>query len=73
MAGAASRGGLMVRVGAEADADALSRPHVEGVHMSGRPMTGWVRVGADGLRRRRQLSAWVQRAVRFTRTLAPKG
>ena len=68
-----SRGGLMARVGAAAYEDALARPHVEPMVMRGRPMTGWIRVMPDGLRTRRQLSAWVERAVAFTRTLPGKG
>ena len=68
-----SRGGLMVRVGAGAHEDALARSHVEPMEMRGRPMTGWIRVMPEGLRTRRQLSAWVARAVAFARTLPPKG
>ena len=67
-----SRGGLMLRVGRDAHAQALTRPHVEEVHMGGRRMTGWIRIGPEGLRTRRQLSAWVGRGVAFTRTLPPK-
>lgn len=67
-----SRGGLMLRVGAGPDEQALARPHVGNVHMGGRPMRGWIRIAPDGLRTRRQLSAWVRRAVSFTRTLPPK-
>ena len=63
----------MVRVGAAAYEQTLAKPHVEPMEMRGRPMTGWIRVMPEGLRTRRQLGAWVTRAVAFTRTLPPKG
>jgi hypothetical protein len=68
-----SRGGLMVRVGAEAAEDALSRPHVEEIRMRGRPMTGWVFVRADGLDDRRALAPWVRAGFAFASTLPGKG
>ena len=67
------RGGLMLRVGPQASDDALSRPHTEQVVMRGRPMTGWIRVAADGVKTKRQLESWIRRAVAFSRTLEPKG
>jgi hypothetical protein len=67
-----SRGGLMVRVGAEAYEDALARPHTRPIEIRGRPMTGWVYVEAEGVKRKRELGAWVRRGAKFTRTLPPK-
>jgi hypothetical protein len=72
MVGVSSRGGLMLRVGADEYEAAISRAHTDDVHMDGRPMKGWVRVAPEGLGTRRQLSAWVGRGLRFTRTLPPK-
>jgi hypothetical protein len=66
------RGGLLVRVGADGGAAALARPHVTQAVMGGRAMTGWVRVGADGVRTRPQVAAWVRRAAQFAATLPPK-
>lgn len=63
---------LMLRLGAEAADDALDRPHVRPMDFTGRPMTGMVFVGADGLRGR-ALRQWVDRAVAFVETLPPKG
>jgi hypothetical protein len=68
-----SRGGLMVRVGPDAIGEALSRPHAQAIEMRGRPMPGWVHVGAEGVRTRPQVASWVRRAMAFTRTLPPKG
>jgi TfoX/Sxy family transcriptional regulator of competence genes len=70
---ASSRGGLMVRVGADACEEALARPHTKQIEMRGRPMTGWIHVAAEGVKTQREIGAWVRRGVRFTRTLAPKG
>ena len=69
----ASGGGLMVRVGPEGLAAALARPHARPFDMAGRSMKGWVLVESEGLRTKRQLGPWVQRGVRFARSLPPKG
>lgn len=70
---AASRtGGLLVRIN-PADTDAaLARPHVEPMVMRGRAIDGWLIVGPEGVRTRRQLAAWVRRSVAFVDGLAPK-
>jgi TfoX N-terminal domain len=68
-----SRGGLMVRLGAAAAGKALSRAHAQPIEMRGRTMTGWVFVVPAGLKGKRALASWVAPAVRFTRTLPPKG
>jgi TfoX/Sxy family transcriptional regulator of competence genes len=70
---ASGRGGLMVRVGANAVDDVLSRSHVKQIEMRGRPMTGWIHVASEGVRTRRQLGPWVRRSLEFVRTLPPKG
>ena len=66
------RGGLLVRVGPDGAADALSRPHAGQAEMRGRAMTGWIRVAPDGVRTRRQLAPWVRRGASFAATLPPK-
>jgi TfoX/Sxy family transcriptional regulator of competence genes len=66
------RGGLMVRVGADGEDDALDRPHTNVVVMRGRPMTGWVRVASEGVSTRAELYWWLTRAVAVTRGLPPK-
>jgi TfoX/Sxy family transcriptional regulator of competence genes len=67
------QGGLLVRVDPAASDDALSRPHAELAVMRGRPMSGWIRVAAEGVRTKPQLAGWVRRGVEFARTLPPKG
>jgi hypothetical protein len=71
--GLSGGGELMVRVGPEATDEALARPHTRLFDMTGRPMKGWILVGPEGVRTKRQLGAWVNRGVEFARTLPPKG
>lgn len=70
---ASGRGGLMVRVDpAEIDA-LLAKPHARTFEMRGRPMDGWLRVDAAGVRTKRALEPWVWRGVAYARSLPPKG
>jgi hypothetical protein len=67
------QGGLMVRVVPE-DGDALlAKPHTRPFEMRSRPMRGWIRVDAEGVRTKRQLEPWVKRGVAYARSLPPKG
>jgi TfoX/Sxy family transcriptional regulator of competence genes len=69
---ASRNGGLLVRID-PADTDAaLARPHVALMTMGGRTMDGWVTVAPEGLKTKRQLTAWVTRGVAFAKTLPPK-
>jgi TfoX/Sxy family transcriptional regulator of competence genes len=63
---------LMVRVGKAAYAAALARPHAREMDFTGKPMAGYVFVGAEGLRNSRVLAAWIARAEAFVATLPPK-
>ena len=66
------QGGLMVRVD-PAETDALvAKPHAHPFEMRGRPMRGWLRVDAEGLRSKRQLEPWVRRGVAYARSLPSK-
>jgi hypothetical protein len=70
---ASGQGGLMVRVDPE-DTDALvAKPHARPFEMRGRPMQGWLRVDAEGVRTKRQLEPWVRRGLAYARALPPKG
>ena len=71
--GVSGQGGLMVRVD-PAETDALvETPHARPFEMRGRPMQGWLRVDADGVRTQRELEPWVRRGVAYARSLPPKG
>ena len=70
MAVAASReGGLLLRID-PADADRLlARPHAGPFHMRGRPIDGWLRIDAEGCRRRDALRRWVRHGVAYAASL----
>lgn len=68
---AASRRGLLVRVGEEQQRDALSRPGARPMVMRGRVMQGYVYVDAPALTDV-AVRTWVQLALGFVRTLPPK-
>ena len=69
---ASGQGGLMVRVDPEETDALLARPGVGPMEMRGRPLDGWVRVGADAVRTQAQLESWVARGVGYARSLPPK-
>ena len=69
---ASGRGGLMVRVDPEDMEMLLGKPHAQPFVMPGRPMRGWLRVDAEGVRTKRQLDPWVRRGVAYARSLPSK-
>jgi TfoX/Sxy family transcriptional regulator of competence genes len=69
---ASGRGGLMVRVPPAETDKLVARDHVDPMVMAGRETRGWVRVGADGVRTKRQLQSWVTRGVDYAKSLPPK-
>ena len=68
---ASGHGGLLVRVDPDTDA-LLAKPHAKPFEMRGRPMDGWLRVDAEGVRTRRQLEPWVKRGVAYASLAAAK-
>jgi hypothetical protein len=60
---------LMVRVGEEAFAEALARPHARPMDFTGRPSAGAVYVAPAGLKTDRALAAWVERGLTYIRAL----
>ena len=64
---------LLVRLGPEQSDEALKEAHVSEFKITGRgTMKGWVVVSLEGVEGDEQLSAWVQRAVKFVRALPAK-
>ncbi len=63
---------LMVRVGAEAYADALERPHAREMVFTGRSLTGFVYVGEEGIAEDEDLLAWLELGLRHAASLPPK-
>jgi hypothetical protein len=63
---------LMVRLAPEDAEAALAQPGVRPMDFTGRPMKGFVFVGAEGLKTERMLQGWVDRGVGFASSLPPK-
>src|SRR6478672_955472 len=63
---------LIVRLGPDEGDLELLEPHVKEFDITGRAMKGWVLVEPEGVQDDEQLSAWIQRAVKFVGTLAVK-
>jgi TfoX/Sxy family transcriptional regulator of competence genes len=69
---ASRNGGLLARIDPADTGDALARPHVELMKMGGRSMDGWITVGADGVKTKRDLGPWLKRSLSFVKTLPSK-
>lgn len=63
---------MIVRVGPENYAAALSRPHTRPFDMTGHSMAGWVMVAPRGCATESDLKAWVEQGLAFARTLPAK-
>jgi hypothetical protein len=66
------RGGLLVRVGAEAQQSMLGEPHVLPMAMGRRMMKGFVRVAPEGYATEAALKTWIKRGIDFVATM-PSG
>lgn len=64
--------GLMVRVGAAAESDALKRPLVARCLGAGRPMAGFLLVESQGVSGDTDLRAWLDLALAYVGDLPPK-
>ena len=63
---------LLVRVAADASEAALAEPGTRPFDLPGRPMAGWVLVGAEGYAGDDGLRRWVDRGLAYAATLPPK-
>jgi TfoX/Sxy family transcriptional regulator of competence genes len=63
---------LMLRVGPDAYADALARPHAREMDFTGKAMKGLVYVDCAGIESDADLAAWIRRGVAFAGSLPPK-
>lgn len=65
---------LMVRVGPERYAAALTRPHVRPMDFTGKPLSGFVYVGSTGVKTGAALAKWLREATEYAASLpAGKG
>ncbi|WP_165351145.1 TfoX/Sxy family protein [Ciceribacter ferrooxidans] len=67
-----SNKGLMARVGAAAESDALTRPFATRCLGAGRPMAGFILVEPRGVSSDSELRAWVQMTLDYVGKLPPK-
>lgn len=73
MAIAASRsGGVLVRVDPASSDKLVATTPAEPMVMRGRPMDGWLRVGSEDIRTKRQLAKWVQLGATYAGSLPVK-
>ena len=72
MLAAASKRGLLFRVGKAAHGEAVTRPHASAMEMRGRMMEGYVRVTPEGAATAADLTRWLDLALAFVETLPPK-
>jgi TfoX/Sxy family transcriptional regulator of competence genes len=63
---------LMARVGADGYAAALKRPGARPMDFTGKPLKGFVYVGAEGIESERSLEEWVAAGVATARAEAKK-
>ena len=69
---ASGQGGVLVRVD-PAQSDALvATTSARPMEMGGRQMQGWLRVGPEAVRTRRQLARWVELGTSYARSLPAK-
>ena len=71
MVAGTSKRGLLVRVGADRQPDALTRPDAKPMEMAGRAMAGYIFVDPAS-QDDRVLRDWLDLAVSFVKTLPPK-
>lgn len=63
---------LIARLGPDEGELALLEPHVRAFDITGKPMRNWVVVGPEGIEDDDQLKDWIERAIKFVKTLPKK-
>ena len=69
---ASGQGGILVRVDPGQSDRLVATTKASVAVMPGRPMSGWLRVEAEHVRTRRQLTKWVDLSTSFARSLPAK-
>lgn len=62
----------MVRVDPTTSERLVASTPAEFAVMRGRPMSGWLRIGSEDVRTKRQLARWVRVGTALAHSLAPK-
>lgn len=63
---------LIVRVGPDQYGEALAVPHVRPMDMKGMPLKGFMFVGPQGCRTRKDLERWIRTGMDYAATLPRK-
>jgi TfoX/Sxy family transcriptional regulator of competence genes len=63
---------LILRLGEDKAAGALTLPFVKPFNITGKPMKGWVMVEEPGFAGEKELKGWLEKAKAFVKTLAQK-
>jgi TfoX/Sxy family transcriptional regulator of competence genes len=63
---------LIVRVGPDAHAELVDRPHAREMDFSGRPMAGWLYVAPPGIVADADLRRWIDHGIAFAGSLPVK-
>lgn len=72
MACGVNKDNLIVRIDPERQDALLRKPHTKLFDLTGKPMKGWLLVGAEGFKTEKQLGAWIKEGVEFASSLPPK-
>ena len=66
------KGSLIVRLDRERHEDTQSELHVRPMDITGKVMKGWALVTPEGIAADDELKSWIERAVRYARSLPAK-
>lgn len=69
---ASGQGGVLVRLDPGQSDRLVATTNARLMEMRGRAMKGWLRVGPDDVRTKRQLATWVALGVSYARSLPAK-
>jgi TfoX/Sxy family transcriptional regulator of competence genes len=70
--GASGQGGILVRVDPEESDALVAQTNASPMEMRGREMRGWLRVAAEDLGSKRELTNWVELGRTYARSLPAK-
>lgn len=66
------KGSLIVRLDKQKHHETQAEPHVTPMNITGKTMQGWAKVDPSGIASDAELKAWIDRAIKFARTLPSK-
>ena len=69
---ASGQGGILVRVDPDESDQLVAKTTAEEMVMRGRAMKGWLRVAAEDVRTKPQLTKWVKMGTAYARSLPAK-